>query len=486
VGGPEPAEFGPLLRTHRERRLWSQERLAERAGLSVRAVGYLESGHVTRPRTTTVTLLADALGLSREELAGFRDAAGCGAVTVRAPVSDHLRGGRAGTRRRLRATAVHAHSGGRPSPPPGQLPIGPDDLIGRDPELALVLDVLDPDRPRPVPRTDVPLCLVTGPAGAGTTGLALHAGHRVIPAYPDGQLYADLGGPRAAPARSDHVLRRFLRDLRVPAHEIPPSTEAMAALFRSQVRGRRVLVVLDDAGSAAQVRPLLPASAGAGALVTSTCRLPGLVGARHVGLAPLSPDSAVALYHRVLDGALDRGPGGPRRATWDDELAAAPDVVRLCGFLPLAIRVAAARRAAQPHRLPADLVAALADDGRALDELQVEDLGVRRSIHRSCAHLNERQRRAFRRLALLDTDRLPAGIVGPVSGLPADEVGPLVDALVDAHLIDVVNTGPDGGLSYDIPRLVRLYGRQLSRADDNTPSVSAAPVCTRGPGADRL
>ncbi|ASU84441.1 AfsR/SARP family transcriptional regulator [Nocardiopsis gilva YIM 90087] len=234
----------------------------------------------------------------------------------------------------------------RPAPGirPAQLPQAVASFTGRRAEMD-ALDSLPPDRDRGSDR-HLAICAITGVAGVGKTGLALHWAHRAATQFPDGQLYADLRGSRGeaggdGPASANVVLQRFLRALGVATADIPDDPEEQAAMYRSLLQGRRMLVVLDDADSAAQVRPLLPGSHACCVVVTSRAPLEELIahaGARPLPLAPLSRDAASELLRRVAGDAL--ASASPAEI---DHLA------EHCGRLPLALRTAAARLAARPR-----------------------------------------------------------------------------------------------------------------------------------------
>jgi DNA-binding SARP family transcriptional activator len=246
-----------------------------------------------------------------------------------------------------------ARTGGAPRPV-SLLPPALGDFTGRETESAQVAEWLTG------PRGAMPVVVVSGPAGVGKSALAVQAAHRVAERYPDGQLYAELHG-FSEPVPPGEVLGRLLRALGADPPEDPAER---GDLFRSLVAGRRVLLVLDDAGSESQVRPLLPGSASCGVLVTSRTRLGGLVGARRTDLDVLDDVCGLELLARVIG------------TTWGDprEESAARRIVDLCGGLPLALRIAGARLAIRRHWTPSMLADRLADEHRRLDELSVGDL----------------------------------------------------------------------------------------------------------------
>lgn len=234
------------------------------------------------------------------------------------------------------------------------LPAVTSHFTGRAEEVATVLAAL---------RGDAGTCVVTGMAGVGKTALAVWCGRRVEAAYPDGVLFMDLHGhtPDVPPVPPEAALDRLLRLLGVPGEAVPPDVDDRAGMYRDRLRGRAVLVVLDNAESARQVLPLLPAEEKCRVLVTSRHRLAALDDAHHVPLGLLAAEDGAELLRSLL------------RERADDEDALA-DVVDLCGRLPLAIRVAAARLLANPSWRLADLGARL---GAEADRLQELDDGER-------------------------------------------------------------------------------------------------------------
>jgi hypothetical protein len=220
-----------------------------------------------------------------------------------------------------------------------QLPMATSGVVGRTAEVTRVVQALSPLAPEGQPR----LVVVHGPEGIGKSTVALRAAHRLAAAFPDGQLFAELGGGADAKGRVAEVVAYFLRSLGVPADAVPSGFEDAVAAFRSATAGRRLLVVLDGAPSASAVRAALPGSSGCGVIVTSRHELAELFvapGARGVSLGPLRWEDA----HRVL-----------RQELGDERLRAEPEAVdellRLCDGLPLAIRSAAAHLVTRP-RLP--------------------------------------------------------------------------------------------------------------------------------------
>ncbi|WP_267244101.1 AfsR/SARP family transcriptional regulator [Streptomyces sp. PR69] len=291
---------------------------------------------------------------------------------------------------------------------------------------------------------------LAGIGGVGKTTLAVHVAHQVRPQFPDGQLYVDLQGAGSRPAEPETVLGAFLRALGVPDDSIPDTLEERAGLFRTTLDGRRLLVLLDNARDAAQVRPLLPGTAGCAALITSRIRMVDLAGAHLVDLDVMSPDEALQLFTRIV---------GEERVSAERE--AALDVVAACGFLPLAIRIAASRLAARRTWTVSVLAAKLADERRRLDELQAGDLAVKATFELGYGQLEPAQARAFRLLGLADGPDISLAAAAAVLDLPQQETEDLLEALVDTSLVESAAPG-----RYRYHDLVRLYARACAERDE--------------------
>lgn len=295
---------------------------------------------------------------------------------------------------------------------------------------------------------------LAGIGGVGKTTLAVHVAHAARPHFPDGQLYVDLQGTEARPAEPEAVLGSFLRALGTPDTSIPDSPAERAALYRSTLDGRRVLVLLDNARDAAQVRPLLPGTAGCAALVTSRVRMAGLAGAHLVDLDVMSPEEALQLFTRIVGEERVRA-----------ERQAALDVVGACGFLPLAIRIAASRLAARRTWTVSVLAAKLADERRRLDELQAGDLAVKATFELGYGQLEPAQQRAFRLLGLPDGPDISLAAAAAVLDRPEHATEDLLEALVDCSLLESAAPG-----RYRFHDLVRLYARACAERDEQPPS----------------
>ncbi|MEU6807517.1 BTAD domain-containing putative transcriptional regulator [Streptomyces sp. NPDC046831] len=352
----------------------------------------------------------------------------------------------------------------QPAPPPPPAPaIVPRELppagsvfIGRADESSVLLTLLQrADRDA----EGVAVAVIDGPGGVGKSALAVHIAHRVAHRFPDGQFYVDLHGATAGltPRDPGEVLRRTLSTLGVPETAIPADTEAAAATFRSLVADRRILVVLDNAAGADQVRPLLPAGSGCAVLITSREMLTTLESATHLHLGVLFHDQAHALLERLV---------GTERVT--AEPGAADTVVRMCGGLPLALRIVGARLAARPGWRLGAFAERLGDARGRLDEIRVGDVSVRASFHagadalRHSRHPTDRAAvRAFRLLGAVPGPSMSLPAAAALLGVDGRRAEDALERLVDAHLLNSPAPG-----RYRMHDLLRLFAREQADAEE--------------------
>ncbi|MEO3813239.1 BTAD domain-containing putative transcriptional regulator [Sphaerisporangium sp. B11E5] len=333
------------------------------------------------------------------------------------------------------------------APPPRQLPSPPPDFTARDDEIAELRARLT--------RTDaMPVCVIFGPGGVGKSSLALRAAHELAHFYPDGQLHVELRGTSEVPATPLEVLGRLLRELE-PGMSPPATLEECAARYRTLLADRRKLVVLDDAATERQVRPLLPGARGCGVIVTSRNRLAGLAGAAVLDLGLLPDPAALLLLAQVA---------GPERIAADP--VAAGRIVRQCGGLPLALRIAGARLASRRQWSVTRLADRLADEQRRLDELAVGDQEVRAGIALSYDLLPPEARTALRRLGLLGLPYFPVWVAAAAMETGLDEAERVLDHLVDTSLAGVVDTDAAGRTRYRLHDLIRLFARERALAEE--------------------
>jgi transcriptional regulator with XRE-family HTH domain/tetratricopeptide (TPR) repeat protein len=403
--------FGEQLRRDRVAAGLTQEELAEASGLSVRAISDIERGRTCRPRPSTLRQIAKALSLP--------------------------------------AAA---------SRPLAQLPADLADFTGRREDVELLASLLAAAGEGLAP-TGLVVAAVAGAGGIGKTALAVHVAHQVAPRFPDGQLYLDLRGSSSQPVTPAEALARFLRDLGTDPAAVPADEDERAARYRSLAAGERLLVMLDDARDAAQVRPLLPGADGCAVLVTSRSSLKDLESARLLELDILTGADARALFARIA---------GPARALAEPD--AGRQVLAACAGLPLAIRIAAARLAARPVWSVAALAARLGDARRRLDELQAGDLAVRASFMVSYAHLppatgpaGEPPDQAFRMLGLADGHDISLPAAAALLGVPPARAEQVLELLVDAHLLQSVAPG-----RYRFHDLLRVYAAERVQAEEDT------------------
>jgi len=354
---------------------------------------------------------------------------------------------------------VDPGAGGVPAPdplaPPAQLPADRRFFSGREAELDRLGDVVG------VP---MPLVVVSGLGGVGKTSLALRWAHRVLDRFPDGQLYADLRGfaPENQPVDAAEALRGFLEALGVPRAKQPSAPEGLGPLYRSVLAGRRMLVLLDNARDAQQVRPLLPGTPGCAVLVTSRGYLSGLVveeGAQFVGLDVVSaPDSYRYLRSRLGKDRVDAEP------------AAAAEIVRVCGGLPLALAICAA----WIERSPAFTLTAAADEMRRRQGLDAfagvtDERDVRTVFSWSYRQLSPAAAELFRRLARYPGGDVALPTAASIAGRSGPEMLKLLAELTDAQLLTELHPG-----RYGAHDLVRAYAVELSDEREGRQAVRRA------------
>ncbi|WP_260189510.1 AfsR/SARP family transcriptional regulator [Actinophytocola gossypii] len=337
---------------------------------------------------------------------------------------------------------------------PRQLPAEPPGFTGRVDQLS----VLDRLLPRSGTGGAVTIAAISGTAGVGKTALAVHWAHRVRDRFPDGELYANLRGhAHGPPARPIEILTQFLLALGIPAERAPADLETASALYRTMMTGRKTLVLLDNVAGPDQVRPLLPAGAGSMVVVTGRDQLSGLVathGAHQLTLTVLSPDDALELLARVL---------GAERVLAEPEPAA--EFAKLCVYLPLALRIAAANLADHPWLGIEDHVLELRD-GNLLAALAVqgdEQTAVRTAFDLSYAALPDAARRVFRLLSLVPGTDVSTEAVAALASTDPREAGALLHQLAGAHLVEHYAPG-----RYRFHDLLRRYAAEQPEPERDT------------------
>jgi tetratricopeptide (TPR) repeat protein/transcriptional regulator with XRE-family HTH domain len=439
--------LGARLRACRRSSGLSQQELAARSGLTVRMISNLESGRTQWPFPNSLRRLADALDLRDEARTEFMSAG------IRHPPDA------AGPSGRLPATR-RSDSGARAALP-RQLPVAMPSFVGRRSQLAALSELVDG-----LDGTAV-VVVICGTAGVGKTALAVHFGHQAAALFPGGQLYVNLAGfsPSGSPLTPGHAVRGFLDALGIRPEQVPAGRDRQAALYRSLLAGRRMLVVLDNAADEQQVRPLLAGSPGCLTVVTSRRQLTGLAaaeGAMLITLDCLPRDEALQLLAARL-GAL--------RVTAEPEAAA--DLVRLCGGLPLALGIVAARGAVRPGFSLAELAAELRRAGTRLDALDTGDPGasIRPVFSWSCQALSQPTARMFRLLGLHPGPAVSVAAAASLAGLDRPAARVLLDELTRASLLTEHRPG-----RYALHDLLRAYAAELAGAatDDDGEQPAAA------------
>ena len=414
-----PAGFGGLLRQLRREARWTQEELAEAAGLSVRAVAYLERGAVISPQKETVRLLADALGLVGEVRAGFEAAAR----------------GRVGPGGVAAATRT--------------LPRDIAAFTGRERELAeLMVAVTGAAEAGGM----VGIHAIGGMAGVGKTAFAVHAAHRLADRFPGGQIFLPLHGhtPGQQPVDPADALASLLLTAGVAPAQIPPGLQARMGLWRDRLAGLQLLLILDDAVGSEQVLPLLPGTGGSLVLVTSRRHLSALDEAAVISLDTLPASEAAGLLVRLAD-RPGLGPGDP----------GVGEIARLCGYLPLAIGMVARQLRHHPAWTAAGRAADLAAAAGRVELMATENVSVAAAFDLSYADLGPDLQRLFRRLGLHpgpEADQYAAAALDN-TGLTAARRG--LEALYDQYLLAEPAPG-----RYRMHDLIREHARVLAERLD--------------------
>jgi tetratricopeptide (TPR) repeat protein/transcriptional regulator with XRE-family HTH domain len=447
---------GSWLRQQREVAGLTQQELAERSGLSVRAISNLERGRTRKPYPKSIHLIVSALGLNeavgkelivRSRVSRFQESAlplqtGTGATAPATPPDSEQR-----------------PVGDALTIVPRQLPTAVQHFTGRQAALAELATLL----PRAADGAAVAIVVIDGAPGIGKTALATHWAHQVAAGFPDGQLYVNLGGfGPSGVVRPQSAILCFLEALQIPADRLPQGEESLEGLYRSLLAGKRVLIVLDNARDAEQVRPLLPGSPGCLVVVTSRVRLTGLAaeGARLLTLEALSTDEARDLLASRI---------GAKRTR--NEPCAVDELVRLCERIPLALTIAAARAVARPRISLAAAAAELDDTAGRLRALETGDpvTNLRTVFSWSYQNLDVVSARMLRLLGVHpgpDITALAAAALMPVT---PTEARAELDTLAMANLIEEHVPG-----RFTMHDLLRAYAAEQAAAQEREADRHAA------------
>jgi DNA-binding SARP family transcriptional activator len=335
-------------------------------------------------------------------------------------------------------------------PVPAQLPPGLADFTGRSHLLVTLGSAMNPTK-----RSALPVVVLVGMGGVGKSALALQVAHHVRDSYPDGQLYADLRAGNGDPAPPEIVLADFLVALGVASDSVPDTLEARTALLRTLLDRRRMLIMLDDAKDAEQVRSLLPGAADCGVLVTSRSRLIGLPAAIQAELRAFYPAEAMELLERTIG-----------RERVESEQTAALELVESCAFLPLAVRIVAARLAARPTWTICSLARRLADERRRIDELKAGDMTIAAAFEVSYRQLTADQSRAIRLVASVDGPTLSLSSATALLDVSEPDAEELLESLVDAAMLESPSAG-----EYRIHDLLRVFARRKASSEEQSGAI---------------
>lgn len=443
-GGWPSGRFNEVLRTYRASASLSQEELARRSGLSVRAISDMERGRTIKPFGRSVRQLAEALELDAHARARLIAAANEG--TGEAEPSSLGSGG----------------TDARPWPAvPRQPPTAVQHFVGRSAELRRLYGLLDQMIAGRAPVTSV----IHGTAGVGKTALVLYWAHQVADHFPDGQLYVNLRGfdPTEVPTAANEAIRAFLDALGVPPEQIPVGLDAQAALYRSVLANRRMLIVADNASNERQVRPLLPGAGANMVVVTSRSQLDGLVaieGAERIFLDILTTDEA----WQFLTGRL----GAARLAA---ERRSATDLIGLCANLPLALAIAGTRAAFRPATSLATLADELRESHRRLDAFEDTDsrASIRAVFSWSYRNLPAPAARMFRLLSLHPGPDISVHAAASLAAATVAQARSLLRELKRCHLL--AEPRPDRFAFHD---LLRAYSAEQAELLESGADRAAA------------
>ncbi|MFL6120413.1 BTAD domain-containing putative transcriptional regulator [Actinophytocola sp.] len=327
---------------------------------------------------------------------------------------------------------------------PRQLPGSIADFIGREDNIEEIKQLLSGD---PTDSYALRIVSISGRGGVGKSSLAIRVAHELASAFPDGVLFGNLQNPGEGDPTSE-LLARFLRALGVNGPSIPEGLYERAQLYRSKVAGRRLLVVLDDVTNEEQALPLLPGDPSCAVITTSRMRLSGLSGAHWVDVDEFDTDGAMDLLVKII---------GPARVRAEEDAAA--ELVRLCGGLPLALRIVGARLSSRPHWQIASLVRRLLDQARGLDEFSFRGVGLRLNIDQTYRGMNAAAQRLFRLFTVVRAAEFPEWTAAALLDMDPIDATDVLESLVDVRLLDTIEY-PGERVRYRFHSLVRIYANE--------------------------
>ncbi|QDY08866.1 helix-turn-helix domain-containing protein [Micromonospora sp. HM134] len=404
-----------MLRSHRLAAGLSMEGLAERCGVSVRAISDIERDRVRRPQRRTLTVLCDVLDVPDD------------------------------ARRRLVAATSARPAGCEPPDPPRY-------FTGRAAALRTLGDIA---RRPPGDRQQATVVVVTGPAGVGKTSFAARAATDLAPDFPDGRFFVDLRGMDDVPTPPGEALHLLLRALGVPERRIPAGLDERATAYRSVLCQRRALVVWDNAADEAQARPLLPGAGPGFVLFTSRRRLSGLDTAQWLSLEPLPAEESTAMLRAVAAPAADpTGPAAADPTGW-------AELARHCGHMPLALRVTGQRLSDEPGLSVGELNRRFTGEQARLTVIDAGAAGIHTALSLSYRRLEADLRRTFRRLSLMPGPDFGPDPVAVVTGVDAEDAERRLEALVESGLVDAVPAD-----RYGLHDLVRDFAADRMTAEE--------------------
>ncbi len=330
---------------------------------------------------------------------------------------------------------------------PRQLPGGTADFVGRESHIAEIKRLLSDEQDAWTAPYAVRVIAVSGRGGVGKSTLAVQVAHELTEDFPDGHLYVDMQSQDGENGTAT-LLARFLRALGVAGTTVPEGVQERAELYRSLLANKRLLVVLDGVTSEEHVRPLLPGDATCPVIVTSRARLTGLTGAYWIDIDVFDTDQSIELLGKII---------GPDRVRAEEQ--AAIELVNLCGGLPLALRIAAARLASRPRWRIAELVRRLANEARRLDELSHRGLELRSSIGLTYRSLSKPAQRLFRLFALIQAPDFPGWTADALLDAEAAEAEEALADLVDAQVLDILDYQGEH-IRYRFHDLIQIFARE--------------------------